>query len=170
MPPVARSGNAIDGSKVVHTTTVYRPDLTPPSLDKDKTNELVYDESKDVWAMQSDNETSRWYKNEDLRISIVYRARCFANASAAEKFNRDIKSQENMLSIDEVLHQLVSHAQETSGVVAPSLTDEPPARLELALWLIKHYIAYPLPPSQEALVPLNYCAILPAALAPYLCN
>ena len=42
MPPLPRSGNAIDGSKVVHTTTVYRSDTAPPFISKDKTNELVY--------------------------------------------------------------------------------------------------------------------------------
>ena len=42
MKPLPRSGAIIDGSKTIHAAIIYRPESTPPLLDKSTENVLTY--------------------------------------------------------------------------------------------------------------------------------
>jgi 2,4-dienoyl-CoA reductase-like NADH-dependent reductase (Old Yellow Enzyme family) len=64
---------------VLHAAKVYRPQAKAPHLDKDQTCALRY-LGKERWAVLCDDRTVAEYAMKDLRIAIVYRARCFADA------------------------------------------------------------------------------------------
>jgi hypothetical protein len=97
---------------------------------------------------------------DDLRISIVYRARCFRDKAEAEKFrtNADTLTLESIL--DTLKRDLVKRGYLSEGQSIESY--------ELGLLLLRVYMRYPLPPAKAAGVPYNYCALprLVPALAP----
>ena len=41
----------------------------------------------DVWTLLANNETVQNYTGDDLRWTIVYRARCFKDAATADRYN-----------------------------------------------------------------------------------
>mmetsp|Transcript_11273 Transcript_11273/g.20944 ORF Transcript_11273/g.20944 Transcript_11273/m.20944 type:complete len:476 (-) Transcript_11273:730-2157(-) len=152
MPPLPRSGNAIDGSKTVHTTTLYGDRVTPPYLDKNKKNELVFSDDLNEWQLVSNSEILARYSTSDLRVSIVYRARCFRSEQERDHFSKSHTT--DYMSLDHILDKLVGHAETVLGKSkAPSTS-----RLDLAMWLLDTYIYYPWP--KDAYVPFNFCALL----------
>ncbi|CAE6911887.1 folD [Symbiodinium sp. CCMP2592] len=72
------SGVAVDGSKTLHAAGVFRPSVKAPLLDKDKDNALFY-VGDEKWQLRSNGEVLQIYNSSDLRMTIVYRARCFAS-------------------------------------------------------------------------------------------
>lgn len=76
IPPLPLSGSAVDGSKMIHSAGVFRPNETPPSLSKDKHNSLIY-VGDEKWELKEENKTIRQYDTNDLRMTVVYRSRCF---------------------------------------------------------------------------------------------
>jgi hypothetical protein len=90
MDPTPRSANVVDGSKVIHAATVYMPDARVALLSPVAKNELLY-LGDDTWVVQSNGVERARLKTDDLRVSIVYRARCFADVAAAAKF-REVTS------------------------------------------------------------------------------
>lgn len=147
-------GNIVDGSKVVHAAVVYKKDQTPPFLDKSAKNELVF-LGNDAWQLQTNGKPVKNYTFDDLRISIVYRARCFANQAEAEKF-KNLPESERM-SLSYVLEKLKAELVRR-GVISRAKIDTM-SPLELGLFLVDAYITYPLPPSDRAWLPFNYCAL-----------
>jgi hypothetical protein len=85
--PYPRAGSAVDGSKTVHAADIYRRDVDPPVLSKDAVNELTFVSGEDWILTSSDKPDTTKYKTEDLRMSVVYRARCFRDATEAAKFD-----------------------------------------------------------------------------------
>ncbi len=83
--PEPLAGSAVDGSKVVHAAVVYRPSAETPFLDKSKVTSLEF-AGNDQWDLISGGEKLASYTTDDLRISIVYRARCFKNKAEALRF------------------------------------------------------------------------------------
>ena len=75
--PTPLAGSVVDGSKTVHAALVYRPQDLPPVMDKSRNNALTLDRESGDWVLSADGEELRRYTWDDLRISIVYRARCF---------------------------------------------------------------------------------------------
>jgi hypothetical protein len=110
--PLSRAGSGVDGTKIVHAATVYFPSKRPPLLQKDDDARLRFDATEEAWevvklepaattakataaataaaattataAMTSTRVAS--YNESDLRTSIVYRARCFADAAEAAAY------------------------------------------------------------------------------------
>lgn len=168
MAPLPRSGNAVDGSKTVHTTTVYRPDVTPPFLDKNRKSSLEHRKSggggggSDAlagrWDLRVDDDVLASYATSDLRVSIVYRARCFGDAEEAQRYNAQLKDESKMLELDDVLAKLVEHGEKAFGKSAPPVHDLG-RRLDLAMWLLDTYVRYPFPHPSTAWMPFNYCAL-----------
>ena len=75
-----------DGSKTVHSATIYwpdHPDGPPPAIDKEKDVFLKFkgegtEEGQEgllLWDVTQDGETLRTYNESDIRFSLVYRAR-----------------------------------------------------------------------------------------------
>lgn len=161
MDPLPRSANVVDGSKVVHAATVYRPDADMPRLNPVDKNSLDY-LGDDKWVIRSNGVDRKHLTTDDLRISIVYRARCFRDKAEADKFraNTDPLTLESIL--DTLKRDLVKRGYLSEGQqIAP---------YDLGLLLLRAYVRYPLPPAKVAGVPYNYCALprLVPALAPLL--
>ena len=86
MLPVPRSAALIDGSKTAHAALVYKKEVSPPALDKNKKNQLHYI-GNNKWQIYVGDEIREEYHTNDLRISIVYRARCFRSEEERHRFN-----------------------------------------------------------------------------------
>ena len=106
------------------------------------------------------------YSFDDLRISIVYRARCFADQEEADRFRAQLHGKDGeggRMSMDEVLSKFVGELVRMGKLKEGSTLDSLD-RLELSLLILDTFITYPLP--STPLIPWNYCAL--SRLAPAL--
>jgi hypothetical protein len=183
------SGNAIDGSKTVHAAGVYHPHWAiakgkrPLRIDKSSGATLQY-AGDDTWELVAKGSTQTRYTTDDLRMSIVYRARCFTDK--AELKRHKSQSAEDMMQLGPILRKLVDElvkqgrmSQHRADTLLPrdkGTTHDLHAynqtqaelRYDLAIALMDGFLTYPF--SQTAMLPLNYCAlgVLVPALAPLL--
>ena len=98
------------------------------------------------------------YTLNDLRISIVYRARCFENDEEASEFRAQLHGkdgEDGRYSLNEILNTFVDDLK-GKGYLSSNATLENYPRLDLAMMIMKVYIKYPLPPTPT--IPWNYCA------------
>jgi len=134
-------------------------------MSKDALNVLTF-ESGDDWTLtHSDKPDSHSYKTEDLRMSVVYRARCFRDKAESTKFAGN--GGPVSMTLDSILMKFASDMA-AKGVVSDAEGAMKMDRLDFAMLIVKTYIKYPLP--VDPLIPYNYCAldrILPA-LSPLL--
>lgn len=159
-PPVEqlaspRAGSAVDGSKVVHAGDVYMPSRRPPQMEKSSDNVLVY-RGNDTWVVTSDGRTIAEYSTDDLRLTVVFRARCFANETEKNHFNASDPDPATKLSLDQIFSRLREDLV-TKGRL--STKDAGLQPLEFALMLLDEYVKYPLPHRNKAWIPYNFCAI-----------
>eukprot|EP00163_Fabomonas_tropica_P001901 TRINITY_DN11404_c0_g1_i1.p1 TRINITY_DN11404_c0_g1~~TRINITY_DN11404_c0_g1_i1.p1 ORF type:complete len:432 (+),score=114.06 TRINITY_DN11404_c0_g1_i1:149-1444(+) len=148
--PEPLGGSAVDGSKTVHAAGIYRPDIQPPIMDRSADNVLSY-KGDGKWVLTSNGKHLRDYTDDDLRMTIVYRAKCFKDAAEAKRYN-NLPAKENMsleyimdtLKADLVKRGRLSKGQEISTI-------------DLSILIMDEYIRYPLSPS--AVIPWNYCAL-----------
>ena len=152
MPPTSRSASGIDGSTVVHAANTYFPEKQPPLTDKDKEVELRYaGEDVDTWTVYEDGQPTQYkYTTEDLRSTIVFRARCFESEEKYELFNKP--GAVPKLSLSEILSTLRADMESRTNKSLASL-----APLDLAIKIMDMYIRYPYP--IDSLVPFNYCVV-----------
>lgn len=157
-------GNVVDGSKTVHAALIYRPDVKAPMLDKSQSNLLRY-VGDDKWQLLANEKLVRNYSTNDLRISIVYRARCFASQAEVARFHED--RPEDQIGLENILGKLKDDLVKRGKLANRAAADAVP-RLDLALLLMDSYIKYPLPP--HSVIPYNYCMLstLVPALQPLL--
>lgn len=137
---------------MLHASTIYRPKTKAPRMDKGKDNVLKW-LGGDRWEVQSDGQTIQKYSTQDLRITIVYRARCFKDAEELDAY----KAYGTIMDLDDILSKMVDDL-----VGRGALKESEKAsinRLDLAFKIIETYIRYPLPPLSVARIPYNYCAI-----------
>jgi len=155
VPPIPLAGSAVDGSKTVHATRVYRPYDEPPPINKEDDAELTY-MGNDKWSVFVRGESVRNYTTNDLRISIVYRARCFKDEREAKIFQEHLRDPSQLMTLDHVLttfgedlakRRIINQAED--ALTMP--------RLELAIKLLDTYVSYPI--STSVWVPVNYCMI-----------
>ena len=170
--PKPLSGSALDGSQLVHAASVYKGAASSlPFIDKDKLHWLRKKASADGkdWQLTDDQgNLLQLYRLEDLRISIVYRARCFANATDVTAFLNQLHGPDGTgtrMSLDAVLTEFVTELV-SRGELPKGATIDNTDRLALALKIIDTFIKYPLPAVKTALVPWNHCAL--GRLAPWL--
>lgn len=189
LSPISRAGSVVDGSKIVHSATVYGKSglriflsilifsshEAPPRLDKDKDNKIIY-VGNDKWQLVSDNEGSfvflslilisviREYDHDDLRISIVYRARCFKDAAESEAFNK--MKDEDKMTLESIFDTFKNDLVERKVKTREQLDAMTP--LDFSFLILSEFIRYPLP--STPLIPYNYCAlsVLIPALKPVL--
>jgi len=153
VPPTPLAGSAVDGSKTVHAAEVYRPSAKMPIMSKDKSNVLRY-VGNESWVLYSDNTPLQSYHTDDLRISVVYRARCFASESEAARY----ANQDSFMQLDDVLDTL-----QADMIQRGTLSREHGLnKLDLAMRLVDEYIVYPYP---DTVIPFNYC-MLPKLFPP----
>jgi hypothetical protein len=146
-------GNVVDGSKTVHAALIYRPEVKAPKLDKSQTNILKY-LGDDKWQLVANDKPTHNYATNDLRISIVYRARCFASKEEVARFHAD--RPEDEIGLENIINTLKNDLVKKGKFSSRAAVDALP-RLDLALLLMDTYIKYPMPP--HAVVPYNYCML-----------
>lgn len=56
-----------------------------------------------MWDLVSDGQVLQRYRSSDLRMSFVWRARCFASEADRDRF-----SEESTVTVQEVLERLVA--------------------------------------------------------------
>ena len=173
--PYPLSGNVVDGSKVAHAASVYRMHADIPFIDKSKVHWLKEvdgvksddDNDSGTWTVSNDEDgVLKTYSFDDLRISIVYRARCFADQEEADRFRAQLHGKDGeggRMSMDEVLSKFVGELVRMGKLKEGSTLDSLD-RLELSLLILDTFITYPLP--STPLIPWNYCAL--SRLAPAL--
>ena len=154
------SASAVDGSKVVHAANVYRFDAEIPLLDKNKDADLVYI-SGDNWALQVNGETIKEYKWNDLRVSIVYRARCFKSEEDLAKYRT--YDEANGLTLDSII-DVFRKDLSARGVISADKNgkdgfEDGKDRLRLANLIMDTYVKYPYPSREVAVNPYNYALI-----------
>eukprot|EP01104_Vermistella_antarctica_P017475 TRINITY_DN6190_c0_g1_i1.p1 TRINITY_DN6190_c0_g1~~TRINITY_DN6190_c0_g1_i1.p1 ORF type:complete len:430 (-),score=101.56 TRINITY_DN6190_c0_g1_i1:45-1334(-) len=148
--PLPLAGSAVDGSKTVHAATTYFPDVSPPYIDRSKDNVLSY-LGEDKWHLTSNGEVIQKYDDDDLRKTVVYRARCFKDEEEMERFKNQ-KEEDNM-KLEDILEtfrkDLVARGKLSEGeVISP---------IDFNILILNTYIKYPLP--VNALIPYNYCML-----------
>ena len=157
IPPTSLAGSAVDGSKTVHAASVYRPDVSAPHLNKDHTNILEFVEGE-TWLLRASIGTSEernyTYHTRDLRMSVVYRARCFENEDRAELFQG--RGGPELLDLDSIL-KIFAKDLTQRGKLSHEDDIEHMPRLDLAMLIIKTYIQYPF--SRISWFPFNFCAL-----------
>lgn len=151
--PLSRAGSIVDGSKVIHAATVYQPDKKAPKLDKSAQNILSY-VSDDRWTLSSNGKVIGEYVTDDIRWTIVYRARCFASEAEVKHFNN--LPENEVMKLDEILNKLANDLI-ARGKLDKSFKLEEADKLDFAIKLLDEYIKYPLSP--YAAIPYNYCAL-----------
>ena len=153
-----RAGSAIDGSKSVHAAEVYLGSAASPKLpfiNKDAKVVLRYEGpgDADAWTLSEGDRLLQRYSTDDLRTSIVYRARCFTDADEAARF--DGRGGPTPMSLEHVLEELSRGLVERGKVSSVEAAMNMPRR-DLAILLMDTYIRYPLPHKP---IPYNHCAL-----------
>uniref|UniRef100_A0A914VPL2 Uncharacterized protein n=1 Tax=Plectus sambesii TaxID=2011161 RepID=A0A914VPL2_9BILA len=155
VPCLPRAGSIVDGSKTVHAATVYMPTTKAPLLESFKDNQLRYDKKRDIWILESNKKVLKEYKTDDLRSTIVYRAKCFASEKERDQFHAEINDKNKMMDLEYILDTLKADLVKRGRLTS---IDQPISRLDLAVALMHEYIQYPLPTS--AWIPWNYCMLI----------
>mmetsp|Transcript_1129 Transcript_1129/g.699 ORF Transcript_1129/g.699 Transcript_1129/m.699 type:complete len:436 (+) Transcript_1129:43-1350(+) len=171
VPPKYRSGTFVDGSKVLHAAKIYRPHVKAPHLSKDEDCSLSYTGNEE-WKIFCGDRVVANYSTNDLRISIVYRARCFDSEQQAKEYENFQNSPDKILKLDYIVETFKKDLVTTKGFTRDAL--DRLSSLDFAFLIMNTYIQYPLPPKELAFFPWNYCAIplqLPwtAPLFEYIC-
>ena len=155
------SGNAMDGSKVIHAAAVFQPSASPPRLNKDDVNALVFVDESDSgeaggkWELRTNGVARGRWSPEDLRYSVVYRARCFPSEAARDAFNSAQRAGEGLLDLEtQIIDPLKEELVRRGAASSRSVLDALP-RLDLALKLLD-FVVYPTP---DVFFPVNYCAL-----------
>jgi hypothetical protein len=99
------------------------------------------------------------YTTRDLRISMVYRARCMAHAEEAARYAA--LPETDMMSLDGILGTLKRGLVQRGATTTEKLAAM--SQLDLAFLIVDTYMKYPLPPVELAWIPYNYC-VLPKLL------
>jgi hypothetical protein len=152
--PSTGSGVIVDGSKTVHAANIYRPDVKAPVLDKDQDCILTY-QGEENWDILCNGKSVGHYHTRDLRITLVYRARCFQSQAEKEKYHSQTSA--DMMPLDSLLNRFKNDLIKNKGFSEEHLNKLSP--LDFAMLLMDKYLKYPLPPKSKTLVPYNYCAL-----------
>jgi hypothetical protein len=159
MDPHPGSGNAMDGSKTVHAATLFEPSAQAPWLDKSVRHSLVYNASNQTWGLVSGGQprAGHTWTEQQMRFSVVYRARCFRSEAERASFTAALAAREGLMDLEsDILLPLMREAVRRRA--APSLEAlQALPRMELGLKLLDTYVRYPRP--RKAWLPFNYCAL-----------
>ena len=153
------AASAVDGSKSVHAATMYKERTALPFLNKDKVNKLIYNEDES-WNLESNGEFIKKYRTDDIRMTIVYRARCFVSEEERMKFKEEqtaakkLENYADALSLDTVLTTFATDLLKLGKVSSVKSALEM-KRLDFASLILDTYVQYPT--NTERIFPLNYC-------------
>ena len=134
-----------------------------PVLDKDLDHQLEF-LGGDRWRVATAGETIRNYSTSDLRTSIVYRARCFADEEASLSFHRNLHDDSTHMQLEDVLRALAEDMVARGVLRSATQALEEMPRLDFAMKILDTYVRYPRNPDMA--IPVNYCAL--SRLQPWL--
>jgi hypothetical protein len=153
-PPDPRGAVSLDGTKVVHAANTFFPGSKAPTMDKSKHNKLTWVPEEGKWHVTSDGEVIARYDNDEVRFSIVYRARCFESEAERDRYYNEAND-EHAMQLEDILETLAEDLARRGRYASAeeALNDD---RLDFALTVVDEYIKYPLP---YGMLPYNYCAM-----------
>jgi len=125
-----------------------------PVLKKDNENVLRH-LGDDKWELSSNGKVIASYTTDDLRISVVYRARCFTNKQEITKYYN--LPEDDHMTLEYILSSLSDELVDRGKVSKQKLRNM--SRLDLGLLIQDEFITYPLPLRDYALIPYNYCML-----------
>ena len=137
----------------MHAAGLFRGHEKPPIQDKWKFNRLEY-RGDEKWVLTQDGQILREYDSSDLRISLLYRSRCFESKEAVERFYDGFYRRP--MDVDKIFGTLMDDMISKKVVPKGTRVDQF-SKVELAHLLLDTYMNYPLPPKSKALFPYNYC-------------
>lgn len=92
---------------------------------------------------------------EELRVSLVWRARCFESEEEKARWHAHVASADR-IPMEEILDKLVDDLRRR-GVLPKGGPVPPP--IELADLMMREYAPYPVANTDKAFIPYNYCAV-----------
>ena len=147
VPAEFNTGLVLDGSVLIHGVNTYQPKKLPPIINPSDKNSLVY-AGDDFWQLKANDEVIALYKTSDLRISLVWRSRCFESQEMKQKW-ADYKDK---IDVQDVL-KVLKDDMKLKGI---SNVDYLPP-LDLALKILDTYVVYPV--EKCSIFPWNYCML-----------
>ncbi|CAF1011998.1 unnamed protein product [Brachionus calyciflorus] len=156
----------VDGTQVVHGVERFKSEFEQPPLEKNKKYYLSYEANEDSWGLYDQNDKKiKEYKNDDLRVSLVWRVHCFKDMD--EKVKYDNQKNDDRLSVETVLDIFKNDMKARNKNL-----DENMSNLEFLIKLIEEYSVYS-NKIQNGLPVFNYCLIplvMPKILNDYFFN
>jgi hypothetical protein len=159
---IPNTGVVLDGSVVPHGVEPFGKLSVPPlKMNPNYQYELRRSPQNGDWAIwqvedpQNPQLVSDYYPTDELRVSLVWRARCFKDEEEKDAWHAAPK-----LKLETVLRTLKRDLR-SRGLLGPY---EEPQPLDLALLLLNTYVKYPY--SDSAVIPYNYCML--GRLSPFL--
>jgi hypothetical protein len=145
----------VDGVRVVHGVERYFPDTQVPPLSKDSEIGLRYD-GAGSWDLVSDGDVKATYPQEELRLSLVWRARCHASEEARDAYLAKHQTGwgEDLITVESVLDTLEADLR-SKGVLKPG--QGRPPHVEFATMIMENYLQYPFDHKKPVWFPYNYC-------------
>uniref|UniRef100_A0AC35F9A6 Uncharacterized protein n=1 Tax=Panagrolaimus sp. PS1159 TaxID=55785 RepID=A0AC35F9A6_9BILA len=98
------------------------------------------------------------YKTIDLRITVVYRAKCFENEETRDKYNAwyQTASDDQVRPVGEIVNELKEELVKRRGIESSIINSLNPVQLAIAF--IEEFIPYPFP--AKSVIPYNYCIFI----------
>lgn len=179
-PPRRNSAIMLDGSLIPHGTAMFRPNerhtLPVEKLRRGAPTALQFEPAAATstpaaaaaaaggskgtaggrWTLTVDGAPVQQYSPEQVRISLVWRAMCFASEADRDRYHSSDAAVNPPLALGDVLETLRSDLVRR-GKMAPDEQMEP---LHFAQLLLATYVDYPWPAQR---MPFNYC-IVPGAV------
>lgn len=158
VPPHSGSANAIDGTKTIHSAEVYMPDRIPPRISITSQNEIRYLGSE-KWGLFSDGQLMETYPENEIRFSVVYRARCFKNDEEKQKYHKihEKMDGEDMMTLEYIMEIFKTDLFENKKVLSSRELFDKLSAYDKGVLIMDTYIQYPY--SETAWIPFNYCAL-----------
>ena len=96
----------VDGTHVVHGVERYMPEREHPPIEKNVLYYVAFNKSNNIWGLyDSKNNVLKSYKEEDIRISLVWRVHCFNDEKERQAYHDPRKNAPDT-SIEKVLDVL----------------------------------------------------------------
>lgn len=154
----------VDGTQVVHGVERFKADFEQPPLEKNNHFYLSYEKETNQWGLfKRDGYLLKKYKNDDLRVSLVWRVHCFKNEEEKKKYENQV----DRVTIDKVLDIFKNDMIKKNIIIEKNMK-----RLDFLIKLIDEYSNYPNKKS-NGLPIFNYCLIpifLPKWINDYFLN
>ena len=149
----------LDGSKVPHATETFRPNKKiQTKLDKNEQYLLKHQDNS--WNMYLKKNLTKIanYPNEDIRISFVWRQRCFRDEEEKETYHKKVNATllDPKIIIDNLIQNLLSLGK---------IKQMPESEIDTIITLLKYYVEYPYP---DSIFPYNYCVAAEKFLPSYI--